>query len=436
MSKGKSEIDRKLQKLQKARDLEIIMKKVKIYQRAKTGKVKFIEVWTEGNELVRQWGTTDSKVQETRKQCEAKNSGRSNATTAEEQAIVEMGQLLERKKKEGYVESLDDVNETAVVEVDLENLPKEFCPSKPHNKATKKILESEDTYAQRKHDGHCILLLLTDKKARVFSRRMEDITDHMEELPFIQDAFANMDEGSLIVCEVVYQRASDGKELTRPVAKLVRKKDREAVLQRYHEFSVEGDYKLYTFDIMYHEYKFCGDMKYKSRLGYISFNLQTPEIIEDWKEKEDEAQEKKWEGFILRNDTIGSEITYSLNGKADRSGAYKYKFLGTDDFIVVGAQKGTSGKHRGLYATFNLQQYLSSGEAWDCGNCGAGKLSHDVLREITEQIDAGEITFPFVIEVEYQEREEDSLKMKFPQFVRIREDKTPEECICELEPEE
>ena len=138
--------------------------------------------------------------------------------------------------------------------------------------------------------------------------------------------------------------------------------------------------------------------------------------------KEAEAKAKKWEGWCIRVPGEESHVGYTLNGKAATMGVWKRVFVKEDDYIVTGAEKGKAGKHTGLYATFNLAQYLPDEETLhDCGNCGPGKLTHDRLKELTEEIDSGELKFPFVIQIEYRSKQEDSLKLSFPQFVEVRD---------------
>ena len=405
-----------------------------LYQRAKSGKVKFINLWTDGPFLHTEWGTTDSdKCQKSSKECEPKNTGKANATTAEEQAILEMNAKVEKKLDAGYVVDLDAINDTAVVEISLDNLPKEFCPCKPTNKAPKGVLNSPDTYGQHKRNGHCIILVKTETGVgRVYSRGMEDITDFIGSIPTVVDAMERVPRGSMILTEFVFVK--DYIDRPREIAKIVRKKDAVEALARWSEAITYGTFEVAPFDIMYHQGEFCGDTQYRQRhallesIGYTN----VPGIIENWQAMVEPARALNWEGFILRNDK-DSQIRYSLNGKADRAGSWKYVFVKEDDFIVTHAEKGKAGKQTGMYAQFFISQYLQDGTLLDSGKCGPGKLDHGRLAELTKEIDSGELTFPFTIEVEFRGRQPDSGKLEFPQFVEVRYDKKPEECITDFE---
>jgi len=409
---------------------------MKLFQRAKSGKVKFVEVYTEGSFLVTKWGTTDSdKIQESKKECEPKNTGKANSTTAAQQALLEMEAKLTKKMENGYIESLDSIADTAVVSITLDNLPKEFCPSKPHNKVPTSILKDPDTYGQRKRDGHCIILVKTESSlCKIYSRGMEDITEYMITIPEVQQSVLQLPLGTMILTEFCFVK--NGKDSTREIAKLVRKKDPIEVLKRYAESATNGQFEIAPFDIMFRNGEFLGELTYKERydiLKSLRFN-NVPEIIKDWRIMVKAAKMVGWEGFVLRNDK-DSTISYSLNGKADRKGSYKHVFTREDDFIVISAEKGKAGKQTGLYAQFNLAQYAQNGTLIDCGNCGPGKLKHDRLAELTKEIDSGELQFPFTIQVEYRDRHTDSGKLVFPQLEEIRYDKKPVECITDFIPE-
>ena len=411
-----------------------------LYQRGKLGKVKFVKLWTDGAFLCTEWGTTDSdKHQESRKECEPKNVGRTSSTSAEEQAIIEMEAKIKKKMDAGYVGELEEINETAVVDITLDFLPKEFCPCKPIStgaegeKLPKKILNSPDTYGQRKRDGHCIILVRTESgTGKVYSRGMEDISEYMLAIPEVLTMLSTIESGSMILTEFCFVK--DGKDSTREVAKIVRKKDKIEVLKRYAKARQYGEFEIVPFDIMYSNGSFIGDLTYRQRHSIMTeLDLpNVPSILNNWQDMVEAAKEAKWEGFILRNDS-DSKIRYSLNGKADKAGSYKFIFTKEDDFIVTGAEKGKAGKQTGLYAQFFLSQYLSDGTLLDSGKCGPGKLDHARLAELTKEIDSGELQFPFTIQVEYRDRQPDSGKLTFPQFIEVRYDKAPDECVTDFE---
>ena len=88
------------------------MKKT-IYKLDSSKKLRFLTISTEGSEVVQISGLvgTDRPV-ENRSECIAKNTGKANATTAEEQALSEAKAKLKKKLEEGYY-SLENLEKEA-----------------------------------------------------------------------------------------------------------------------------------------------------------------------------------------------------------------------------------------------------------------------------------------------------------------------------------
>src|SRR5574343_785535 len=84
------------------------MKLPKLFKISSTGAQQEWEISTENNIIVTRWGQVNGKSQETRDVIkEGKNQGRSNETTAIQQAEAEATSQWEKKLKKGYVKSLD-----------------------------------------------------------------------------------------------------------------------------------------------------------------------------------------------------------------------------------------------------------------------------------------------------------------------------------------
>ncbi len=73
-----------------------------LYHRAKNGKLHVWRVWTEGEHIVTEYGTADGAKQQARRRAAAKNLGRSNETTPEEQALLEAKRMWQRKRDLNY----------------------------------------------------------------------------------------------------------------------------------------------------------------------------------------------------------------------------------------------------------------------------------------------------------------------------------------------
>jgi hypothetical protein len=97
----------------------------------------------------------------------------------------------------------DSIVET---KIDLDNIPQSFCPNKPIGQklCPKKVLDGKDTYGQRKYNGHCLFLVKGKKKENIYTRRMENITEYVKDLPVIKDAMSKVKPGQFIMHEMIY----------------------------------------------------------------------------------------------------------------------------------------------------------------------------------------------------------------------------------------
>jgi predicted DNA-binding WGR domain protein len=414
---------------------------MKLYQKSRTGKTKFLDIHTDGSKLVTEWGTLGGKIQKTIKVCKPMNEGKANEKTAAEQAKAEMESKITLKKKEGYSEDVP-TGKTVISKIDLDDIPSEFCPVKPISECPASILESTSTIAQRKHNGHCVFLVKGSRKEKVYSRRMEDLTETCSGLPFIKEQLAFINAGDFILTEIVFHHTKLDREIPRFVAQVIRNEDPDEASKRYTELSKEGTFSCKPFDILFFKNQFVGDKKYTDRWSILkSMKLNGVVDFLQWfgptSSMVEAARKAGWEGFVLRHPEK-SQISYSMDGKAHRQGSYKFKFTQTGDFVVDEALKGKSGKHSTFFSKFHIIEYgpntpgLPTGpHVIDRGYVGPGTLDHDQLKQLTKEITTQKRKIPFVVEVEYQSVHDDTGKLEFGIIQRIREDKKPEECVAE-----
>lgn len=93
------------------------MKLPTIYKKTKTGKVQEWTIEVKGNQYRTISGHTDGeKIVNEWTDCDVKNAGRSNATTANEQALKEAEAKRKKKLESGYFESIKDINKVQYFE--------------------------------------------------------------------------------------------------------------------------------------------------------------------------------------------------------------------------------------------------------------------------------------------------------------------------------
>lgn len=141
-----------------------------------------------------------------------------------------------------------------------------------------------------------------------------------------------------------------------------------------------------------------------------------------------------WEGFVI----VDPKATYgdksdNFRGKADRPKyVAKLKPSYEGDFIVRWDPDngiGRWGKGKNSNGVGSLQTYLThpdKGEI-EISLCGGG-LSDEDVRDLADPD-----LYPLVAQLEFGSWTK-SGSLQFPEFVRIRDDKTPDECSVEQNP--
>lgn len=118
----------------------------RIYKKDSSGKIRYLEISNDGHFVVQESGVvgTNSPVIN-RSACEAKNVGKSNATTPESQAYIEAQAKLTEKMRLGYFNSIEEAQEKGGKDFLLPMLAKDF------KKEMKKV--TFPCYVQPKLDG-------------------------------------------------------------------------------------------------------------------------------------------------------------------------------------------------------------------------------------------------------------------------------------------
>ena len=78
----------------------------RLYKPTKTGATQICDISVEGANVLTTFGQLEGKLQTSIDTCSPKNVGRANATTAEQQAILEAKSKFAKKVKSGYSETL------------------------------------------------------------------------------------------------------------------------------------------------------------------------------------------------------------------------------------------------------------------------------------------------------------------------------------------
>ncbi len=86
-----------------------------LFKKDSKNKIRIWKIYTKGAELIQEAGLLEGKLVKNAKFCTGKNIGKSNETTPERQALLELESTWLSKKDEGYFETLDEVNSIEVI---------------------------------------------------------------------------------------------------------------------------------------------------------------------------------------------------------------------------------------------------------------------------------------------------------------------------------
>lgn len=87
---------------------------MKLFKKDTKGKIRMLLIYAEGDEVVQISGLVDGEKTENRSKSTAKNIGRANETTAQEQAILEADAKITKKLAEGYFPTEDEAKNEVV----------------------------------------------------------------------------------------------------------------------------------------------------------------------------------------------------------------------------------------------------------------------------------------------------------------------------------
>jgi ATP-dependent DNA ligase len=319
----------------------------KVYKLDSAGKVRILHVYTEGPELIQESGLLDGKKVEHRSTATAKNVGRSNETTPQEQAQSEAESLVVNKMSTGYFDTIEEAKANIVM------LP---MLAKPWD--IKRIDWAKNVFIQPKLDGMRCFAIVTDGKCELYSRKgkvidtCQHIIDAIEAIPGIQSTVL---DGELYAHGQTFQ-------------------ENMKLIKKYREGETE--------DVCLHMYDTVEDTPYVER--YRSLNLVVKIannpilLLVSCDRIGSEAQIAEfhsanlaagYEGSIIRHGDDG----YKLNKRANQ--LLKYKDFIDEVYDVVDVVPSDKNPKQGV-----VHCKLPDGRTFGCGM----KFSHKEREEILE----------------------------------------------------
>lgn len=264
-----------------------------LYKKDSKGKIRVWSIHTKGSDLIQKSGLLDGKLVENTKTCKSKNVGKSNSTTPEKQALLELESEYKSKLDGGYFETVEEAENNIVL---LPMLAKSFNDHK-HK------IDWKNCFIQPKLDGQrCLAQISSDGNVKLISRdgKLIENMDHIiKDLSTIkQDVVL---DGELYSYGLSFQ-------------------ENMKLIKKYRPGESEN--------IKYHVYDLVSDKPFNKRTvrSYIK-DLDTCKEVSTYQiDKEEKIKEfhskfllDGYEGSIIRWGNAG----YKINGRSDNLLKYK-----------------------------------------------------------------------------------------------------------------
>jgi DNA ligase-1 len=287
-----------------------------LYHQGKTGAIVQWDIWTEGADICTEYGQIGGKMQTSRKTATPKNVGRANATSADEQAILEATAMHKKRLDAKYSLTIEDAKK----EVFLPMLAGSF------DKRKDKVTYPVDV--QPKLDGVRCLAYWDGDSVKLMSRGgkqwncCQHIIDELEQV---------LPKGMVLDGEL-YIHGSTFQEIT----KLVKKLRPESVNVEFHVYDVPraGDWcgnggwdnRKNVLNDFHGNHGYCKSVK------VVRTDFAAHE--EDVYELQSEYLEEGYEGAIVRE----SDGEYKFGYRSNK--LLKVKNFMDEEYLIAGFTTG------------------------------------------------------------------------------------------------
>jgi len=278
---------------------------MKLYKKDSNNKIRYLDIIASGDNIIQRSGIldTENEIEHTKK-AKPKNIGKSNETTAEQQAVLEVESIIVSKLKEGYFKSILEAKNEIVI------LP---MLAKNYNDEKHKI-DWKECFIQPKLDGMRCLAHCNGKGVVKLVSRDGRLIDNMDH---ISDELARNIKEEIILDGELYCHGLSFQENMK-------------LIKKYRKGETEN--------IKYHVYDLISEKPfYKRTVRQYIKNLKSCKEVSTYK-IDNEKQLKigheiniseGYEGSIIRWNKEG----YKINGRS--SNLLKYKDFQDIDAIII-----------------------------------------------------------------------------------------------------
>lgn len=264
-----------------------------LYSRTSKGAINVWSCWVEGDEVCVRWGQQDGKQQNARFKTEAKNLGRSNATTAEEQAILEAVSKWTAQQRKKYKTSLED----AKTNTDIKPMLAQEWSKQKHKLVW-------PVFGQKKFDGLRAMTYLKDGRPVLHSRG-----NKFYNLPHVEQALVSLLKPGMVLDGELYRHGVS----LQTINSYVRGQKPEATDIQYHIYDMVSDKP------------FAGRKEELQRLidDWAIPSVYTPIVLVDTVELQSEEAVIRYQAACVKEGYEGCMVRSA-------SGKYRYGYRSPD----------------------------------------------------------------------------------------------------------
>jgi DNA ligase 1 len=282
---------------------------ITLYKKDSKGKCRIINFWCERNLFHTEAGIISGKLVKNTTNCVSKNIGKSNETSAENQAILEMESKIREKLQEDYFHTEEEAMNSVVI---LPMLAKKF-EEEEHK------IDWNNCFIQPKLDGQrCLAVCTKEGVVTLLSRDGIDIQKTHGSMQHIIDDLSTIKEDVVLDGELYTHSVEDNFQ---DIMKAI-KKYRPGVseLVKYHVYDIVSD-KPFRLRKIRHYIKGLFSCQEVS-----TYNIKNKQDLEMQHETN---LGSGYEGSIIRWGNEG----YKMNGRS--SNLLKYKNFKDNDFLII-----------------------------------------------------------------------------------------------------
>jgi ATP-dependent DNA ligase len=315
----------------------------KLYGQSKDLRIKVWHIMVQEKdthaEIITHHGLENGRHIETKREINGKNIGRSNETTAYEQALLEAKKRwIDKKEKEKYTENVADLdgNEDEYTDVPRPMLAKEFKDNK--------LKISYPCFTQPKLDGYRAVYFKGSLYSRQGKEFNKDITEHItrelkeQNIEWILDGELYIDNDNFGTLGVLRKKKPTTQDL----------KDKTMIKYNVYDIIDKNMVMSSRLRVL--------DELFTTRQLENTIQVQTRQVNTEQEIKECHAEyiSKKYEGTIIRNINSKYEI------KVRSSNLQKYKDFIDEEFEIIGAEEEQGGMVKWIVKTGNGREFRVS----------------------------------------------------------------------------